>query len=555
MGSGGVSGTVTVSRRAILLGALAATACHTGEVGTIPSASSARAGAVDAHTHFFNLADLPVAGFVTHVLLGQYTTPPEWAAGMIDFITGMAKRFAKSAQQEANALGILTELDARAFGEAAATYVDERLATASAASGEEADLVQSYEALLRALEEDTDTAVTPSTGGTVAATAVDSKRRAFQRAAEMEERQDAVTAGFNPVAAVGAVGRTIGWVSLMIRSRETHIKAYLKDQPSSDREPRAMASLLVDYDLWLDDTPAAGSAPLDQIRIMHLLRGRMATRADIRLFAGICPLRLALSRAKGKPALFDDIKGELAAGRVHGFKIYPPMGFRATDNAALDNVDFDPAPSWRVTAWDRWRNETGNIAPHALGQALDAALDEVYAHAARKRVPIVAHAGSGNAAGKGFGARANPIYWERVVARHPICLSIGHLVNDATPFIKAMRGERAKEGVWALDAPLRMLNRNQPNPPDIYGDLAYMPELNDAEICKAFFEELANAFRPGDAKLERILYGTDWIMYGREAHSDQFLSVVERGMRAARYTGEQIDNILWNNGKRFLGVA
>lgn len=545
----------SLSRRDVLAGALAASACRQGDVSSIP-AHGRRAPVADVHAHFFNLADLPVSGFTTYVLIGQYFPPPAWAEAMIDFITGFAKQFARSARREAATLGRPDELDAPGFGRRAADYVDAVMGAAPASSGADDTLRRSYDALLRDLTTQTGVPA-PDAALTLPAASLDTRRAAFTRAARLEELDETVAAsgGINPVSAVGDVARTIGWAYLMTQSRQTHVERYLARQRSDDREPRAMVSLLVDYDYWLGDAPAAGSGQMDQILTMGLLRHKFTRRTDLRIFAGICPLRLAVQRATGQPALFDRIKAAHTAGQVHGFKFYPPMGFRATGNAELDNSDFDPPPVRRRTAWDRWREETGNSAPGSLGLALDAALAEVYAYAAAHQVPIVAHAGPGNGAAKGFGERANPKYWERVVGQHNVRLSLGHLVNDAGPFIEAVLGHGSHEGIWSLGAPVRMMNRNQSSPPDVYGDLAYMPELNDEVICRKFFTALAQTFAPGDPKLERILYGTDWIMYAREPRSDSYLRNVERGMRGAGYSGEQIDNILWANAQRFLGVA
>lgn len=143
------------------------------------------------------------------------------------------------------------------------------------------------------------------------------------------------------------------------------------------------------------------------------------------------------------------------------------------------------------------------------------------------------------------------------MARHRIRLSLAHLVNDGAPFIKAVAaGPPYPSDVWALHGSLRMLDRRSVDAPDVYGDLAYMPELiDDADLAKAFFEALAKAFGPGDPDLTRILYGTDWIMFGRERHDVRFLGAVEHGMRAAGYTATQIENVLVENGNRFLAAS
>lgn len=552
----GISGSA-ISRRTMLVTCLVAGACHHAE-GLPPP--STRKPAADMHTHFFNLADLPVKNFITYVIIGKYVIAPQWAEALIDFVTGFAKARAKSAEAEASALGKIgqpdttPDMEPAEFGRKAADYVETRLSTLSAASDADGGgLVASYDALLRELAAQTGTPIAANDSA-MPASSIDPKQVAFTRAARVEDLDDSITAaGGNPIAIIGDVTRTIGWAYLMTRSRASHIDRYLARQASADRQPRAIASLLVDYDYWLDDTPSPGSEMMSQIKVMDMLRVRNAARADIRLFAGVCPLRLAIERVTGKSTTFSHIQTAVAEGKVHGIKLYPPMGFRASGNATLTNSAFDAPPERRISAWDKWLIKTGITTEYSLGTALDAALEEIYAYAATNRIPIIVHAGPGNGAAKDFGIRANPLYWEPVVQRHNIRLSLGHLVNDPKAFTKAVFDKGARCDIWALDAPIRMLDRRQDNPPDVYGDLAYMQELNNPGLCAKFFGALRVAFEPGDPKLERILYGTDWIMYAREAQSDRYLGIVEKGMRVANYSGEQIDNILWANAERFLG--
>ena len=129
-------------------------------------------------------------------------------------------------------------------------------------------------------------------------------------------------------------------------------------------------------------------------------------------------------------------------------------------------------------------------------------------------------------------------------------------MNDAAPFVRAVRdGPPYDRSIWSLHASLRMLDRSRPNAPDVYGDLAYMPELvSDPDLCVAFFRALLRIFGPGDPSLSRVMYGTDWIMFGLEGGSEKFLAAVETGMSAAGFSSVQRDNVLWTNANRFLST-
>lgn len=510
----------------------------------------------------FNHADLPIAGFLTHVFYARYIgIPPRWSAAVIDLFGGLLKSLAPSAASELARLDTKT-LPVMEFTEKVAGEIrTKRLSAATRMRpmpeyATESDLRESYDALAAALLEETGIA-----RGDGPADQDGSLIAAVRKAAEEAQSdagpgaRDTSQSRMRDGDLFGSAARTMGWGFLMARSRREHLAAYLARFVSDDRAPRRVTALLVDYDYWLDDHPKAGSAPLDQIKVMHRIRQIAKPRVVVEVFAGVCPLRLAIETAKRCPRLFDDLKSAHRDGLVQGFKLYPPMGFRPWGNSDLGDADFDPPPAWRRTAADLWREASPN-SPDTLGQALDSALAEIYSYAASASVPVVAHAGPGNQAGPAYGKRASPEFWEKVVEQYPIRLSLGHLVNEAGPFITAVaKGPPYPDCIWALHGSLRMLDRRPNNAPDVYGDLAYMPELiDDAGLARDFFAALAMAFGPGDPELTRIVFGTDWIMLGRERHNSRFLRAVEKGIHAANYTPTQMENVLFANGNRFLAA-
>jgi len=556
---------IRLDRRGLILSSLAATAC----VRDAASANPPPRIVADSHVHLFNASDLPIEGFLKYVVFpGDAASAPDWAAALIDMFAAFYKPQAVTATAENGpSQGLSPERDPQAFGLAAAQFIDQRVEARQALDSGSASLRSSYEALCRALADGT--GVPRPAGKAMIAEGSQITAKAFERAAESASSElelparrarDLGTASAGPCACdtpepsdhgIDRAVRLIGWGYILTNSRRSHLRRYVDRFASSDRVPRLLACLLIDYDYWLDDHPSAGSSMVDQLATMAIIKKDLSGLADIRMFAGVCPLKLALQTEGSKPRLFDQIKEMHARGEVHGLKLYPPMGFRPLGNSELPDDAFDPRAKGRTTALAQWRATAGN---KPLGPALDAALEEIYAFAEHAKAPIVAHAGPGNEAGPGYGQRANPIFWERVVARYRIRLSLGHLVNDTQPFLcAAAAGKPYPACVWSLQGSLRMLDRRPDHAPDVYGDLAYMPELiDDPALAKAFFVTLRKVFSPGDPDLTRVLYGTDWIMLGQERHDTRFLTKIEAGMQAASYTPDQIENILHRNAERFL---
>lgn len=530
--------TSSIARRTVLASGLALAACRE-PIPTLPA--DTRRPITDAHLHLFNASDLPISGFIKNVYIPEHLPGwPRWADALIDLFTSLYKPLAITAEAELAGIGRRTsqdDADPAGFGRRSAAFIRER------SEGRAADdaLADSYRALTAELRQSTDARETQA---------------AAPLSAALEAAAEDADAGRDPAAgprvaldaAAASLRRLIGWGYLMTQSRARHLRDYRAKFGSADARPQTVFSLLVDYDLWLDDRPAARSDHLAQIAVQRALGSASGHPEKLRLFAGYCPLKHAIDRRRGGPTHFDRLMNLRRAGQITGFKIYPPMGFQPSGNTALADSAFKPYNSRGGLA--QW----GEAGMGPLGRALDDALQAFYRACVAARAPIVAHAGPGNGAGPSFGLRADPRLWEPVVRAHRVRLSLGHLVNDAEPFIAAVEGKPPYRGdVWALHGSLRMLNRRSPDAPDVYGDLAYMPELTaDPLLARNFFRALREAFGPGDPDLSRILFGSDWIMTGLEPGNRRFLEAVETGMGDAGYTPTQRANILIENAQRFV---
>jgi predicted TIM-barrel fold metal-dependent hydrolase len=550
---------VKLDRRSFVAGAAALAGCRGGRFG---GGGGAPMPFADAHVHLFNASDLPAGKFVKYVLIPHFAPgAPEWAAALADWFVNFVKPTAVSVEAEeagaAEALAVAHAQPPADFGRDAARYVEERTGgeAVAAEAAPDADLKQSYAAFLGAVRAAAGMAAEASASGS------GDNARAFQRIAEAAEADDLLVAEGAPdrnrgaalsgeALGVGAVFRLVGWAYLMLKSRRAHLDSFLKRYGSPSDKPVLIANHLVDYDMWLDDAPDRRSGHLAQIRLMAKIAAEERGRVELRTFAGFCPLKHALEVASGnRPTTLERLQALYLDGQVAGFKMYPPMGFRAIGNGSLTDDDFDPKASGRTTARDRWRP----VGTGSLGQALDRSLRHFYTWAVDHDAPILAHAGPGNAAGPGYGERANPAFWEQALREFPLRLSLGHLVYEAQPFVVVAEGGPPDPSVWALQSSIRMMSTAPPARGQVYGDLGFMPELAaDRVLARRFFKALRAKFGEHDPQLTRILYGSDWIMLGYMPNYGKHMIAMKQAMNDVGYSREQMENILYRNARRFL---
>lgn len=556
-----------VGRRAIVAGAAMVAGCSVlGDRGA--AAKSGRSFA-DAHTHLFNAADLPAVKFVEYVVIPERAPgAPAWASALVDLFISVVKAMAiTAATEDAFRPSLFRSQDAGAspdrFGERVAQRVDQVVGSRSAGLDGSTALADSYRLLTALVAEDGGAGLAARSargfGGDPARVDPSVAKDAFSLLAKKAAGQDAAKPGDVLVRSragdnrgfVAEAVRMVGWAYLMCQSRRTHLARYIKSMGASGERPALLINHMVDYDRWLGDGPAAGSDMFRQITLMAKIAREASSKLELTTFAGFCPLKHAMElRANQAPTTLQRLQESFSKGDIHGFKLYPPMGFQPIDNAGHPDSWFTSATGVGNSALDRWRA----VASEPLGPALDQSLRQFYRWCAQNNAPLMAHAGPGNQAGWQFGQRANPIWWEKVVREFPdLSVSLGHLVDDAQDFIDAEHETPPPPKVWALDASIRMLGEGSGRTGRVYGDLAYMPELvASPALAKTFFKALKAKFGAADPGLRHILYGTDWVMLGLEKQYDHYLAALTQGMTDAGYSSDEVANITWRNARRFL---
>ncbi len=560
----GNSNIASVSRRTLLGAGMAslASACASGAAPPLPFPPTGNATLGDAHVHLFNAADLPVAGFVRFVILPEYLPHvPGIALALIDAALTVLKATAPSANAERG--GQTAETTPGQFAARFAARID--AASHSAQFGiaplrPEEDVAHSYAVLSTLLNEaDPDIARSARMRGKAFGSGETNREFLSRMAVEgrAAARPDigllsAYTSsplknmtGAPPRISddLGAVWDTIKWFYEMLLPRSRHTRDYLKAISDKDHQTDLIVNLLVDYDAWLGDSPSDGSSMLDQLLFWDSYSSAVANRIKIKTFAGYDPLRHAQDRVSGigQSGYWDKLKacfpaaGSGTRALAQGFKIYPPMGFQVAGNAghapASDRSGAIVSERWRKRGWPLDK----------FGAELDAALDLFFEFCATNHIPVVAHGRDSQAASTGTGASASPKYWyERAqwVATKglpPLRASIAHWSNTA----------EFRE--WMP----KILALNRSGASDIYFDIAYTSDIL-AGNGKQFLQALADLYAPVDPDGKWLMFGSDWIMLGREHGAANYAEEAIAAIRQVPFWKGHERPLLRDNLQRFL---
>ena len=194
----------------------------------------------------------------------------------------------------------------------------------------------------------------------------------------------------------GNISYSIKWAVIFTRYRRE-----LAEELHRVNHNRAVlvTPALVDFTKWLDASSNKVTAMADQVALMgRLSREIRQGQPHIHGFVAFDPLRQAIyDKLGGAPdasplAIIDKA---ITQGGFIGVKLYPPMGFRATSNAAAG----DDFPCWvRFGSGSPGYGEkcvnpknTADGLGNAPGQILDDVLDRLYACVSPKRSNHGAH--------------------------------------------------------------------------------------------------------------------------------------------------------------------
>ena len=291
---------------------------------------------------------------------------------------------------------------------------------------------------------------------------------------------------------------------------------------------------MVDFDLWLGDrnqdegrTRSQIDAQLDVMRSISL-----ATRGRVHALASFNPLRAACD---GGDAVASYVRDAVTKYGCIGFKLYPPMGFAATDNTSQSYPVPDCPGSNPVV--DRAR----------LDEILGIFFDECSAQG----VPVMAHASPSNAALEGSEELASPTFWRAMMGTH------------ATAFLNGSSRVRVSLGHMGGDHDTHQLSdwreaivdlmRDYPD--RVYADLSYYEHmLGSAQTRLDLAKQMASVKKAHS--LRHVMYGSDWSMLAAVPRSHDYLNAFASFLsNEMQLNSSQRQDILGQNAVRFFDLG
>ena len=326
--------------------------------------------------------------------------------------------------------------------------------------------------------------------------------------------------------------RYFAWAGLLTNYRETIIETYYSLYDPQRTQAILTAPAIVDFNSWLQDqTPS----PLkDQAELMSQLSLRQPR--PMHGFMAFDPLR-EVRHKPDEPSPLAILQDAVMNKGFLGAKLYSPMGFKPTGNAGTTTF-----PAY------------ASMSEPGFGAKLDKALDTLYAWCEANEVPVMAHTLDSQAAGQGYGSKAEPKFWQKVLTKYPkLRLNLAHFGNFSQALNLADAPKQFAK-TWESEIGGYIKGGRFPN---VYADISYFywvldgsAEAGHVEAVKTLFAKYFEA----DPKCERLMFGTDWTMSGRAQGAAQYVDNVEALFQGLGLKGAQLDNLFYKNALRFLGL-
>lgn len=524
----------------------------------VPGAAHAPPGPanlIDAHCHLFNVKDLPAAKFVRIVFLEAYDEQPELREKAV--LGPVPDRFSTEDLRDPTLLDRFIAFCIIGLAAGAPTAQDEidRLSGRVLIVDESTTSLEASEAFVAAaLSQKLRVPLNDPTGGDP-----ELQQAILKAAGEPEGLAGALPADISINIGARAfrsdtdLGVFVRWISTLRMYRADLARELAAEDRSSGSEPLLFTPAMVDYNLWLGQSPVS-PLPL-QVEAMGLV-ARQPELTPVHGYVSFDPLRAVVLKRGRIPdpddGLWDPLDLVREATERHGFlgvKLYPPMGFRASRNNARINTS---SAVWRLIGDDPERPDRLRFA-----NDLNAALEALYVHCEAAGVPIMAHGGAGNAASEWAGLRADPTYWVPVFEAHPtLHVMLAHFG------VFGFRGGQL-EGKESETVPFDQTWEA------VFGRYV---EANPESFAFADISYRANIFKPAkrarcaagvrdyvaryDPNVRHLIYGSDWVMLGIEkSYSGYARHVGEFLANDCCLPPEAVERVMFGNAMRFLGLG
>jgi Amidohydrolase len=496
---------------------------------------------IDIHCHFFNASDVSLQGFVRYVVLGEHREEvfPELkaarAGGIIDALVVLLVLILTAntitAKQEAanlrrhQPMEKTEDLDNRqseAVADALVT-LDQSQQTPNkvvqSIAGDKA--LPAYPALLDQIYAEAGVVTVKGPREPL------SKAEALEVARKLKGKDS-------------KIARYIDFARLLLGSREAIAREYIRIFADKHCVQMITPSFLDMY-RWLGKAPNSSIA--EQVDVMDALQVTIAQSTGMHMHSmvGFDPRRSAEDSNVLKV-----VKHAINDCGFVGVKLYPPMGFQPTENRKLEVPKEPKGPK---------------------GERIERALMELYDWCAAEDVPIFAHAENSLGSNCGYGHRAGPEWWRKVLANPKYArlrINLAHFgafdealdIGDNAP--QGLRCEKDKYSgdVWEdiIGETIRDDGRDF-----LFADLGYLSELTIPDTQEEERPDIRHhleRFRIAyDPDVRHLMYGTDWTMIAKERDNNNYLANLDAQLRSAGFTADHLQNIYWRNAVRYLGLG
>lgn len=493
----------------------------------------------DAHTHFFNARDLPVAGYLTKSM-GHYVQPlqpliaplgrilerighqhaPTAAEELADLcrMAGDPALFAAPGKTlderiRAHQEGVAESLARALHGGPMQFFLRER-------SREIASTRKALVAPAGKLELDADFILYAMRRGTVHA----------------DPRHEAMPPGASSLAGltaserqVDAVGGLLAFGAALLGPRHHNVRSFIANFAAKSRELPLSGcfAAMVDFNYWLRQPPS-----ITHMRDQVLLHEQLSLLSGgfVLPLVGYNPWVDMREKGLGEGESLETLRWAVKEHGCVGAKIYPPMGFFPYGNTLIHHQ------LEGIT-----QNRPSNL------EELDKRLARFHETCADLGVPVMAHANDTMGRDAEHDRIGGPSGWQATGALmrqrgKTLTVNLGH-------FGGAEHGTKPDPHDWTQ--PFADMMASSPGL-KVYGDIGNWKEMLENKPVQ---DALANLLRrplatPGQTVAHRVMYGTDWHMLAKKRdwplYAGQMLEIFRKmdlpdGAIAAVFGGNAMD--------------
>ena len=560
--------------------------CDTKHQPPVPVILSDATG-IDVHCHVFNSRDLPIPGFILHVVLEREHLVGAALGPLVTFLALMIQFGSRGSDSEIEALQSGFEPRIAIAQEVIPSssieddlYEHARMAALAiqAPDAKSREIMEHVAAVLPRLSGRSAPDILGSDNGTAALlqgfaklmpggplSGIDATGMTDAESREFVNPDQRARAAADGIKRHASNRSGVFYLAeLITRPRNELVRRLIALPSRANADTIALITpALIDFSYWLDyragddadphpaDNPADVTPLKKQVEVMSYISSIRETQYAksrpyaVHPFVSFCPWRQVAEQQRQVPRIdqqFSIIKDAIQNKGFIGVKLYPVMGFRPCGNKS-QNPSFYPPRLRLLSDWAR---------------KMDRALQDLYEWAVSEDVPIMAHCSFSQFPSPKAGRLGSPSGWWEVLAKFPtLRLNLAHCggVWD----LDASKSREATDGAGSL-WPIEIIEKLGSSA-NLYADLADFSDVLSCSLTTSgkpsnlpgtAVSALILAVDKNPQARERLMYGTDYAFLIQADNTQEYL-VSMRDCLAPALRMNSAD-LMGGNAARFLGL-